>query len=102
MTRAAVALGSNLEDPDAQVLRAFDESGVKIDVVVGSGTGAVPGLPRVRFPYPPAEPDVRVSTHPALHVSCPLLNRCWRWRSRGSGCSRRGSGSGSRRRWRRR
>jgi len=23
---------------------------------VGSGTGAVPGLPRVRFPYPPAEP----------------------------------------------
>jgi 2-amino-4-hydroxy-6-hydroxymethyldihydropteridine diphosphokinase len=25
MTRAAVALGSNLEDPDAQVRRAFDE-----------------------------------------------------------------------------
>jgi hypothetical protein len=37
---------------------------------VGSDTGAVPGLPRVRFyKNPPAEPDVRLSPHPALHVS---------------------------------
>src|SRR5690349_10380279 len=28
----------------------------------GSGTGAVSGLPRVCFPCPPAEPDVRFST----------------------------------------
>jgi hypothetical protein len=69
---------------------------------VGSDTGAVPGLPWVRFPCPPAEPDVRVSTHPALHVSFPLLSRWWRRGSRGSVCSLRGSGSGSRRRWRRR
>jgi 2-amino-4-hydroxy-6-hydroxymethyldihydropteridine diphosphokinase len=27
VTRAAIALGSNLEDPEAQVLRAFDEIG---------------------------------------------------------------------------
>jgi hypothetical protein len=29
---------------------------------VGSGTGAVPGLPRVRFPYPPAEPVMLIFT----------------------------------------
>ena len=69
---------------------------------VGSDTGAVPGLPRVRFPCPPAEPDVRLSPHPALHVSFPLLSRSRRLGSRGSVCSLRGSGSGSPRRWRRR
>ncbi|MFH5211581.1 hypothetical protein ACHIPZ_25755, partial [Antrihabitans sp. NCIMB 15449] len=31
---------------------------------VGSATGAVPALPRVRFPWPPSEPDVRLSPHP--------------------------------------
>ncbi|TQM02062.1 hypothetical protein [Pseudonocardia kunmingensis] len=41
---------------------------------VGSDTGAVPGLPRVRFPCPPAEPDVRLSPHPALRMSWPLLS----------------------------
>ncbi len=34
---------------------------------VGSGRGAAPALWLVRFPGPPSEPDVRVSTHPALH-----------------------------------
>ena len=34
---------------------------------VGSAWGAVSGLLPVRFPRPPAEPDVRLSPHPALH-----------------------------------
>jgi hypothetical protein len=37
---------------------------------VGSAWGAVPGLLRIRFPRPPAEPDVRVSPCPALHGIC--------------------------------
>ena len=37
------------------------------DAPEGSGRGAVPALRLVRFPGPPSEPDVRVSTHPALH-----------------------------------
>ena len=72
----------------------------RLGAAASPGTAGV-GLPRVRFPCPPAEPDMRVATHPALHVSCPLLNRCWRWASRGrQGCSHRGSGSGSWRPWR--
>ena len=40
--------------------------------VEGSGRagGAVPVLPPVRFPDPPAEPDVPVPEHPALHRTC--------------------------------
>jgi hypothetical protein len=34
---------------------------------VESAWGAVAGLPRLRFPRPLAEPDVRLSPHPALH-----------------------------------
>ena len=34
---------------------------------VGSGRGAVPALPPVRFPDPLAEPDVPIPEHPALH-----------------------------------
>ena len=34
---------------------------------VGSAWGAVSGLLPIRFPRPPAEPDVRLSPHPALH-----------------------------------
>ena len=34
---------------------------------VGSSRGAVPALPPVRFPDPPAEPDVPIPEHPALH-----------------------------------
>jgi hypothetical protein len=36
----------------------------------GSGRGAVPALPPVRFLAPPSEPDVRVPAHPALHRAC--------------------------------
>jgi hypothetical protein len=36
--------------------------------LVGSARGAVSALRLVRFRGPPAEPDVRVPTHPALHV----------------------------------
>jgi hypothetical protein len=73
---------------------------------VGSDRGALPGSLPVGFPGPPAAPGVRVSTHRALHVSCPLISRL-RWRlpvsgSRGSVCCCHGSGSGSRRRWKRR
>ncbi len=34
---------------------------------VESVWGAVAGLPWLRFPRPLAEPDVRLSPHPALH-----------------------------------
>ena len=39
-------------------------------LLVGSAWGAVPRLLSVRFPRPPAEPDVRLSPHPALHARC--------------------------------
>src|SRR5215470_2108730 len=39
-------------------------------LVVESAWGAVPGLPRVRFPRPLAEPAVRLSTQRALRGSC--------------------------------
>lgn len=32
-----------------------------------SAWGAVAGFPRLRFPRPLSEPDVRLSPHPALH-----------------------------------
>jgi hypothetical protein len=38
--------------------------------VAGSGRGAVPALPPVRFPDPPSEPGVRIPTHRALHRTC--------------------------------
>jgi hypothetical protein len=38
---------------------------------VGSDWGALTPLQALRFPSPPSEPDVRVSTHPALHESVP-------------------------------
>lgn len=37
------------------------------DHVAGSGRGAVPALPLVRFLVTPAEPDLPISEHPALH-----------------------------------
>ena len=37
---------------------------------VKSAWGAVPGLLRVRFPRPLAEPGVRLSSHRALHGDC--------------------------------
>lgn len=62
---------------------------------VGSDRGAVPAFPSVRFPGPPSEPGVRLSTHRALHKPMlwvrPLLAcaRPMAWRS-----SCPGSGSG--------
>ena len=66
---------------------------------VGSDRGARPGLLPVGFPGPPAAPDVHVSAHRALHVSCPLVSRASRLPVSGSMGSRwccRGSGSESR------
>jgi hypothetical protein len=40
--------------------------------MVGSNRGAVPASRLVRFPDPPAEPDVRLTTHPALHQLMPV------------------------------
>jgi hypothetical protein len=44
------------------------------DLKVESAWGAVSMLPPVRFPRPLAEPDVRLSPHPALHGLC---RRSW-------------------------
>jgi hypothetical protein len=43
------------------------------EIAVGSGQGAVSGLRPIRFPDPPAEPDVPVPEHPALHRVMPLV-----------------------------
>jgi hypothetical protein len=43
-----------------------------LDVGVGSGRGAVSVFRLIRFLGPPAEPDVPVPEHPALHKSVPL------------------------------
>jgi hypothetical protein len=51
-----------------------DEQTVEIvleHMPVGSGRGAVPAFPPARFLGPSSEPDVRVSTHPALHEPMP-------------------------------
>ena len=42
-----------------------------LDVRVGSGRGAVSVFRLIRFFGPPAEPDVPVPEHPALHKSVP-------------------------------
>ena len=44
--------------------------GFPVVTIVESVRGAVPVLPRARFPGPLAAPGVRVSTHRALHGSC--------------------------------
>ena len=38
--------------------------------LAGSGRGAVPALPPARFLDPPAEPDLPIPEHPALHRTC--------------------------------
>jgi len=43
-----------------------------LDVGVGSGRGAVSVFRLIRFLGPPAEPDVPVPEHPALHKFVPL------------------------------
>src|SRR6478736_1090460 len=39
----------------------------QLALYVESAWGAVAGFPRLRFPRPLSEPDVRLSPHPALH-----------------------------------
>ena len=46
--------------------------GVRIWLALGSSRGAVPPLGWSVSPTRPAEPDMRVTTHPALHRSMPL------------------------------
>jgi hypothetical protein len=40
---------------------------------VGSSRSALPAFELVGFSGPPAEPDVRLSPHPALHRFMPLV-----------------------------
>jgi hypothetical protein len=57
-------LAEDLPDGGGSGLDAEDE---KFAVDVESAWDAVAGFPRLRFPRPLAEPDVRLSPHPALH-----------------------------------
>ena len=58
----------DVEDGVQEVTNAFVGA---VQLGVGSDRGAVLRLPSGRFPGPPSEPDVRVSTHPALHEFMP-------------------------------
>ena len=49
-----------------------EESAVDNQAGVGSDRSAVSASRLIRFSGPPSEPDVRVSTHPALHKPMPL------------------------------
>jgi hypothetical protein len=46
---------------------------LKLSLDVESAWGAAAGFPQLRFPRPLAEPDVRLSPHPALHGIMPLV-----------------------------
>ncbi len=66
-------------DQDVDDLPVLVESAVEVlppasdlDVGVGSGRGAVSVFRLIRFLGPPAEPDVPVPEHPALHKFVPL------------------------------
>jgi hypothetical protein len=56
-----------LEDPPdrrgAETMGKFEQLALDGE----SAWGAVVGFPRLRFPRPLSEPDVRLSPHPALH-----------------------------------
>lgn len=65
-----------------------------LDVGVGSGRGAVSVFRLIRFLGPPAEPDVPVPEHPALHKSVPLVMPRWLVLSTGEGSWHPGSGNG--------
>ena len=60
-----------------QTCRAFDQSADRRGAVrsddVGSDRSALPAFELVGFSGPPAEPDVRLSPHPALHRFMPLV-----------------------------
>jgi hypothetical protein len=65
--------GADEADEGSTVGEDADQVGAPADLsveafLVGSARGAVSALRLVRFRGPPAEPDVRVPTHPALHV----------------------------------
>ena len=60
-----------------RVLQGLEPHRLSRARAVGSSRGAVPALPPVRFPDPPAEPDVPVPEHPALRRTCG--GRSWRW-----------------------
>jgi len=63
---ADVVVGGFLRQPGAQ---REDRGGAveSLNLAVGSDQGAVSTFRLARFPGPPAEPDVPVSGHPALH-----------------------------------
>ena len=65
-----------------------------LDVGVGSGRGAVSVFRLIRFLGPPAEPDVPVPEHPALHKSVPLVRPRCLVLSMEEGSWRPGSGNG--------
>jgi hypothetical protein len=58
-------VGLYLNPPAAAIVSCVDELG---------RAGASTPLPASRFHSPPAEPDVRSSTHPALHEVMPGLS----------------------------
>jgi hypothetical protein len=62
--RVDPGLAEDLPDGGGGGLDAEDE---QFAVDVESAWDAVAGFPRLRFPRPLAEPDVRLSPHPALH-----------------------------------
>jgi hypothetical protein len=64
-------LGEPLEPVDAADQDVLHSA--LLELAVGSGQGAVSGLRPIRFPDPPAEPDVPVPEHPALHRVMPLV-----------------------------
>jgi hypothetical protein len=73
--RTVAALGQqDVDDLAVLIDRAIEISPAAGDlgVRVGSGRGAVSVFRLVRFLGPPAEPDVPVPEHPALHKSVPL------------------------------
>ncbi len=75
-----------------------DPTTARFELAVGSGRGAVSAFRLVRFPGPPAEPDVPVPEHPALREWLPVFRPPWwrreGWSSMGWGSSRPGSGNG--------
>ena len=68
-----VVAGVDVDD-DVQVV--VDTRDRAVQLGGGSDRGAVPASLPVRFPGPPSAPDVRLSSHPALH-GLPLLGRNW-------------------------
>ena len=64
--RRGVDAGGVQDGPDGGGADLVAEAG-EFAVDGESAWGAVAGFPRLRFPRPLSEPDVRLSPHPALH-----------------------------------